>query len=317
MFGHLVQSSILCCRVRSRCGKRPGTISNHGLSASDGGTLTSICVPKNWRDMLRARPYVHEYTRVYHERILAHLRKVIHVQLHIHREDGVWRVSVRVWKVQVAEERYCYGKYIILGGFNAFQAWVKFVGRMADVEGSRNPTRHIVARGANTLAHDSMQTLPFIDYKLLLYYNMVSLYTFACKPKSSTRSTICQLRNPSIPIGVKCLETRLLVFTSEYGIYNSLTQYLDVVTIKRKVFRGQVVLLRQGTAEDTNIVSLRSISTANSTNGTNACTERATGTELCLHMPKWWSLYVPVIIFACTLQLRHNSTPMFCFSMLF
>jgi GTP-dependent phosphoenolpyruvate carboxykinase len=48
--------------------------------------------------------------------------------------------------------------------------WAKLVGRMADVEGSRTPTRHTVARGANTLAHDSMQILPFTDYRSLSYY---------------------------------------------------------------------------------------------------------------------------------------------------
>jgi hypothetical protein len=89
--------------------------------------------------MLRARPYVHEYTRVYHESILAHLRKVIHVQLHIHREDGVWKMSFCVEKVQVAEERYCYGKYGIYGVFNALKTTVVDVyGRTMGEVGRQN-----------------------------------------------------------------------------------------------------------------------------------------------------------------------------------
>jgi hypothetical protein len=71
--------------------------------------------------MLRARPCVYEYTRVYYQCILAHLREVIHVQLHIHSEDGVWKVSVRVKRVQVAKETCCYGIFGFNGVFNAFQ----------------------------------------------------------------------------------------------------------------------------------------------------------------------------------------------------
>lgn len=41
------------------------------------------------------------------------------------------------------------------------------------------------------------------------------------------------------------------------------------------------------------------------------------GQSVSLHHPKWWSPYVPVIIFACTLQLRHNSNPSFLFTISF
>jgi hypothetical protein len=70
----------------------------------------SICVPRNCRDMLRARPYAHQYTEVHHEGILSHLRKVIHIKLYIHREGGVWTIRLRVEEIRT-RKWYCHELY--------------------------------------------------------------------------------------------------------------------------------------------------------------------------------------------------------------
>lgn len=64
------------------------------------------------------------------------------------------------------------------------------------------------------------------------------------------------LRRPTAPICISVVQACMLVGASEDGVHGSLAKSLDSFTVKSKVLGSEVVLVRQRTAKDADIISL-------------------------------------------------------------